>query len=208
MIGRIATWIFYAVFFFLVGVWAGPRLPAVDGIVASIVGWGYDTVGGLQKWALADDPAKPAEPAQPAAPAAPEAPKTPEAPHGQPAATPSDLQDAREAWGKGDVAGAMAAYEDFLLRNPDDIDARGEYGNALYTAGRFPEAARVFYDVALRLHAKGETAKAKALEPAVRRGDAALADELVKLLAGGGTHSSNDSMKMAPGQDVIRVAVQ
>lgn len=200
MIGRIATWIFYAVFFFLVGVWAGPRIPAVDGVVASIVGWGYDTVGGLQRWALAGDPAKPAEPAAPQAPA-----EHPEAP-AQPAAAPVDLQTAREAWNRGDVAAAIAAYEDFLLQNPDDVDARGELGNVLYAAGKFPEAAKVYFDVALRLHAKGETAKAKALEPAVRRGDAALADDLARQLAGPASHSSNDPQHMAPGQSLIRVA--
>lgn len=202
MIGRIATWIFYAVFFFLVGVWAGPRLPAVDGVVASIVGWGYDAVGGLQKWALAGDPKKPAEPA----PAAPAAPASPAAPAEQPAAAPADLQTAREAWGRGDVAAAIAAYEDFLLQNPGDVDARGELGNVLYAAGKFPEAAKVYFDVATRLHAKGETVKAKALEPAVRRGDAALADELARLLAGGATHSSNEPTTIAPGQSLIRVA--
>lgn len=191
MIGRIATWIFYAVFFFLVGVWAGPRLPSLDGMVASVVDLGYRGIARVQEWAISDNPEKPAEKA-PAAAAVPAA---------------GELAAARDAYARGDVAGAIAAYEEFLRQSPDDVDARGELGNVLYSAGRFPEAARVFHETALALLKRGDAAKARALEPAIRRGDAMLADDLLKRLAEPSS-ASGENLHMPAGQSAVTVAVR
>lgn len=190
MIGRFATWIFYAVFFFLVGVWTGPHLPAFDGVLGSMADWGYRGIARIQEWALSDDGKAAVE-----------------TPVETPAAVPGELETAREAYARGDIGAAIAAYEEFLRQSPDDIDARGELGNVFFAAERFADAARAYYEVAVVLLKRGEADKARALEPAIRRGDPMLADELVKALATNAAPATG-AMTMPAGQDVVRVAVR
>lgn len=211
MIGRIATWLFYAVFFFLVGVWASPRMPTLDGVVASVFDLGYRGVLTIQEWALASTPEDPAKeaPAAPAAPANPApavpAPANPAPAVPAPLPAAADLSAARAAFAGGDITGAIAAYEEFLRGHADDLDARGELGNVLYAAQRFAEAARVYFDTAVALIARGDVARARALEPAIRRGDAALADDLLKRL---GAPTNASAPAMPAGQSAVSATVQ
>lgn len=188
MIGRIATWLFYAAFFFLIGVWAGPRLPGADGIFSAAFDWGYGVIAGFQEWAVGDEPK--AEPEKPV----------------KVATIPEAMQTARDAFAAGDTQAAIAAYQDILLQDPDNLDARGELGNVLFAAGRNEDAAKAFYDVAIRMLQRGDVAGARALEPAVRGGSQELADKLSQMLNESGHSDAGMPMKMASGQTTVRVA--
>jgi tetratricopeptide (TPR) repeat protein len=87
---------------------------------------------------------------------------------------------ARRALGvcAGNVSEAIALYQNLLKAKPDDVDARGELGNVLLSAGRLQEAGQTFFDAAVRFARAGDAERARALAPAVRRADPALADKL------------------------------
>ncbi len=63
------------------------------------------------------------------------------------------LQAARQAYWRGDLAGAEEQYKALLAAFPAEVDVRGELGNLYYSRGRYDEAA-VYYgeigDIALR----------------------------------------------------------
>ena len=88
------------------------------------------------------------------------------------------LDSARSAFARGDVSEAISLYQYLLARKPDDVDARGELGNVLLSAGRLQEAGEAYYQTAVRLARSGDGARARALVPIVRRNDPALADKL------------------------------
>lgn len=172
MIGRISTWVFYAIFFFALGVWAGPRMPGIGDLGAKFADIAWSGIERVQAWAIGGMPEEP-KPAEPTPPAVVETPAMPAA----------DLNTAREAYARGDIGGAIDAYRAYIAANPQAIDARGELGNVLYGAGRLNEAAEEYYAVAIALIAAGDMTRARTLEPAIRRGNPTLADDLVKKLA-------------------------
>lgn len=141
-------------------------------------------------------PARTAEPAPVAAApaAAPQrpAPPPPAAPTPAPTAAapapaappPADgLALARAANARGDIAGAIRAYDALIAAQPDDAALRGELGNVYWSAGRLQDAARAYHAAALVSIAAGRLDDAARLEGAVRKGDAALADDLARRLA-------------------------
>lgn len=172
VIGRIATWLFYAIVFFMLGAWAGPRLPAIGDLAGRGVDVGMAGIDAIQRWALGGGESAPA--AQPAAQPA----QTPAATPAEAAVASAARDAARQAYGEGDFDRAIAAYRALVAATPDDLDLRGELGNVLYATGRLPEAAHEYAEVATRLVDAGFGDRAAALLPAIRAGDPALADAL------------------------------
>ena len=169
MIARLMTWLFYAVVFFLLGAWVGgfsPGLRALlrQGVQTSEYGareiyrWANNSIGKSSAPETADAPA----------PVVAAPPPTPQ----------GTLDSARSAFARGDVSEAISLYQAILAQKPDVVDARGELGNVLLSAGRLQEAAEAYYETAIRLARSGDSARARALVPVVRRNDPALADKL------------------------------
>ncbi|MBV5264440.1 tetratricopeptide repeat protein [Pinisolibacter aquiterrae] len=206
MLARIFTRLFYAVIFFGLGVWAAPHLGGASRWIDEGVASTRD--GAVALWAWAEEtfspagfkPSPPAPARDPAAKPAPAVVPTPSAPApvvasptmpAKPApsaatvapAETDALADARAAYARGDVAGAIRAYEDLLVDRPNDATAAGELGNVLWANGRHADAAASYHRAAVALIAQGRKAEAEALTAPIRAGDAALADDLVRRLA-------------------------
>lgn len=203
MIARVSTWLFYAIVFFFLGVWASPHVPSVRETMnrgwEGVKGWAQGTIATPtmrgENVAAKEAPAAPAAPA-PAAPAvqapsapaaAPKAPERAAAPTASAPATQAAPQTtvmrARLAFADGDVARAIGLYRERVRQAPDDADAMGELGNVLLTSGRLQEAAQSFYEAGLVMLKRGDLARAQALAPIVRRGNGALADDLDRQIA-------------------------
>lgn len=156
MIARISTAIFYAIVFFLLGVWSAGRLPPLKSTVENGADWVITSVKSIGQ----QKPAKLAA-----------------------AAGKNELDAARVAFGRGDLTAAVAAYSAVVKAHPDDIDAQGELGNVYFNAGRLKDAASSFHAAALLMVTAGDPVRARLLEPAIRTGDPALADDLIAVLA-------------------------
>lgn len=156
MIARISTAIFYAIVFFLLGVWSAGRLPPLKSTVENGADWVITSVKSIGQ----QKPTKLAA-----------------------AAGENELDSARAAFARGDLTAAIAAYSLVLKANPNDIDAQGELGNVYFNAGRLKDAASTFHAAALLMVTVGDPGRARLLEPAIRTGDPALADGLLALLA-------------------------
>lgn len=200
MLARVFTRLFYAAVFFALGVWAAPSIGGFGGLIDSGLAAGSRGLDGLWAWAegtvAVTPPAKTTAAALPAQPAPVAAAPTP-APVAVPAPTPAKpaasvpptppavdpLVVARAANARGDVAGAIRAYDELVAAHPDDVALRGELGNVYWSAGRLQDAAKAFHGAALVLIAARRFDEATRLEGAVRKGDAALADDIVRRLA-------------------------
>lgn len=164
MIARIVTYLFYAVVFFLFGVWSSDHLRPLSADL--------DRAGRMvvRETNAAWDWARRTAPGQVAAPKVSES----------PAAT---LDAARAAFERGDLSAAIDGYTAFLASHPDDPDPLGELGNVYFNSGRTVEAAAAFHQAAITLIARGNRARAAALVPAVRLGAPELAADLERRLA-------------------------
>jgi len=170
MIARLTTWLFYAVVFFLLGTWVGGFSPGLRALLRQ--GAEQAQAGGEQIYRWANSSIGKTATPEPAATAAPDASPTP------PPAPQGTLDSARSAFARGDVSEAISLYHSLLAQKPNDVDARGELGNVLLSAGRLQEAAEAYYETAIRLARSGDSARARALAPVVRRNDPALGDKL------------------------------
>lgn len=137
--------------------------------------------------APAPAPVQPAAPAKVATPAPAPAPTAAPAPAAKPAAAPmasaaEAVERARAAWGRGDTAGAIRAYEEAAASRMDDIALNGELGNAYWSLGRQAEAAKAYHRAAVAMIATGRAEEAGRLVDPIRKGDAALADDLTRRL--------------------------
>jgi len=92
--------------------------------------------------------------------------------------TEDGLSTARTAFAEGNVNAAIEGYRAIIAKTPDDIAARGELGNVLYSAGMFAEAAQTYYEVANMAIEKNQIEVAEALLPAVSEGNPMLANQL------------------------------
>ena len=166
MIARVTTWLFYAVVFFFLGVWASPHVPSVRETMnkgwESAKLWAQGTIATPTMRGETVAPAPTATPTQPAT-----------------------VARARAAFAAGDVNRAVAIYRERIRETPSDLDAMGELGNVFLTSGRLQEAAQAFYDVGVALVKRGDLARAQAMTPIVRRGNGALADDLERQIAQG-----------------------
>ncbi len=93
-------------------------------------------------------------------------------------ASEDQLNQARDAYAKGDVDGSVAAYKEYLKKNPSNADAYGELGNVYYTAGKLPEAAQSYYDAANQLVAQKQMDRVNDLMPVIGQINPALANDL------------------------------
>jgi len=84
---------------------------------------------------------------------------------------------------RGDVSGAIRAYDELITKRPDEASLRGELGNVYWSAGRLQDAAKSYHGAPTVLIAARRIDEATRLEPVVRKGDAALADDLARRLA-------------------------
>ncbi len=197
MLARIFTRLFYAAVFFALGVWAAPAIRGFGGIIDDGLTAGSSAFDGLWSWAestIASTPqawnptstTRPAAPATAASSAPAAAPRAAvPAPAAQAPAAPAKvdpLEGARAAAGRGDVSGAIRAYEDLIAKRPDDTALRGELGNVYWSAGRLQDAAKAYHAAALALLAAGRRDDAARLEVPIRKGDAGLADDLQRRL--------------------------
>lgn len=185
MLARIFTRLFYAAIFFALGVWAAPSIGGFGGLIDSSIAAGSQGFDRLWSWAESTISTAPAPTAPVAVPAAAPTPlsrpaSTAVAPQASPA--PS-LDVARAAAVRGDVSTAVQAYETLIAERPSDVALRGELGNVYWSAGRLQDAARAYHAAATVLLAAGRADDARRLEPIVRKGDVALADDLVRRLA-------------------------
>lgn len=175
MLSRIFVGLFYALVFFALGAWAGHRVPtlratldqgaaAVSESAGRLWAWAQGTVGsdGTADGPKVDDAARPAV----------------------------SLAAARAMFAKGNVSESIAAYQALLQARPADADAWGELGNVYHSSGRLQDASRAFYEAATRVLDKGDVARARALEPAVRANAPALADELQRRIEQAGAGAS------------------
>jgi thioredoxin-like negative regulator of GroEL len=105
--------------------------------------------------------------------------KVPTGPFGK-SSSEEKVASAREAFGRGDVEGAIALYNEAIKNNAGDPDARGELGNVYYMTGRLPEAAQAYYDAAKLLLDKKELDRVDALLPVIAQVNPMMADELTQ----------------------------
>ena len=185
MLARIFTRLFYAAIFFALGVWAGPRLGDFGGLFDGVLDAGRSGYEQLWTWAestISTTPTKPTPAStvesRKATAAAPAVMPTP-----RPLAT---VEAARAAHSRGDVSTAIRLYDELVAADTADAGLRGELGNVYWAAGRLQDAARAYNAAALVLLAARRFDDAGRLEPAVRKGDPALADELARRLAEAG----------------------
>lgn len=92
------------------------------------------------------------------------------------------LNQAREAYSRGDADAAIRSYTEFLGKNPDSIDGHGELGNVYYMTGRLQEAAQAFFEAGKRMIDQNQAERAQALLPSIGQGNPALAGELQQKL--------------------------
>ncbi len=191
MLARVLTRLFYAAVFFALGVWAAPSIGGLGGMIDSSLAAGSRGFDSLWSWAegtvsVTPPPTKTAatSPTAPA-PAATATPAPVKAAAVAPTLAPTDepLTVARAANARGDVAGAIRAYDALVAERPNDVVLRGELGNVYWSAGRLQDAAKAYHGAALVLIAARRLDEAARLEGAVRKGDAGLADDIARRLA-------------------------
>ena len=88
------------------------------------------------------------------------------------------LAAARDAFAAGDINAAVAGYRELIAANPNDIAARGELGNVLYTVGAFSEASQAYFEAASLAIEQNQIEVAEALFPAIIEGNPMLASAL------------------------------
>ena len=88
------------------------------------------------------------------------------------------LAMARDAFAAGDINGAVAGYREIIAANPNDIAARGELGNVLYTVGAVSEASQSYFEAASLAIEQNQIEVAEALFPAIIEGNPMLASAL------------------------------
>ena len=185
MLARIFTRVFYAAIFFALGVWAAPSIGGFGGLIDSSIAAGSRGFDHLWSWAESTISSAPAPTAPVAVPAvAPTPLSKPASTVVVPPATPAPSLDvARAAAVRGDVTAAVQAYEALIAERRSDAALRGELGNVYWSAGRLQDAARAYHGAATVALVAGRVDDARRLEPIIRKGDVALADDLVRRLA-------------------------
>ena len=178
MASWIGTRVFYAIVFFLFGAWVAsesPKMQDVMGQVSEIGSQGFEKMRIWTSSTLSHSASTSEKPNEAAAEAV--------APAAAPAG-PGLLLNARAAYARGDILGAINAYRNYIDRNPGSMEARGELGNVYFTSGRQRDAAQIFFEAAIMKLNGGDAEGAMTLAGPVRQGDAALADDLERRIVG------------------------
>ncbi len=179
MASWIGTRVFYAIVFFMFGAWVASMSPEMKGVMRQASEIGSQGFEKMRIWTSNSLTPRAGTPEERKG-AAPEAVAPVAAP-----AVPDLLVNARAAYARGDILGAINAYRDYIDRNPGSIEARGELGNVYFTSGRLRDAARIFYEAAIMKLNGGDAEGAKTFLGPVRQGDGALADDLARRIATG-----------------------
>ncbi len=190
MLARLMTWVFYAVVFFLLGAWVGGFSLGLRALMRE--GAQEAQVGGEIVWRWARITISEARAPAPGA--------------AEPTAKDL-LQSPRAAFARGDIDQSISLYQELLKKEPGDVDARGEFGNVLFGAGRLQEASRTYYETALRLAQASDGERARALEPIIRRNAPQLADRLeneLNALAVSGNRAPTPRATEAMAKDLLR----
>ncbi|MDR3395783.1 MAG: tetratricopeptide repeat protein [Parasulfuritortus sp.] len=98
-------------------------------------------------------------------------------------ASEDQLNLARDSYAKGDVDASVAAYREYIKKNPSNADAHGELGNVYYTAGNLPEAAQSYYDAANLLIDQKQLDRVNDLMPVIGQINPSLANDLGSKMA-------------------------
>jgi tetratricopeptide (TPR) repeat protein len=93
-------------------------------------------------------------------------------------ASEEPLNQARDAYARGDAIAAVNAYQAYIKKHSDSADARGELGNVYYSEGNLTEAAQVYYDAANLLIAQKKVDQAARLATIIAQINPGLANEL------------------------------
>ena len=88
------------------------------------------------------------------------------------------LAAARDAFAAGDINAAVVGYRELIAAKPNDIAARGELGNVLYTVGAFSEASQAYFEAASLAIEQNQIEVAEALFSAIIEGNPMLASDL------------------------------
>lgn len=140
--------------------------------VAVVAGLGY--YGYTQQWHKAITDSSPAKELM--GTAAPQAPVP-----AQLAAAPTSgdpMIDARSAFARGDINGAVNGYRAQLQRNPDDLNALGELANVYYAVGMLPHASQAYFELANKAIAQNRGDIAENLMPVLMQTNPFLASEV------------------------------
>jgi TolA-binding protein len=96
------------------------------------------------------------------------------------------LNQARDAFAKGDIQTAVTTYKDYIKKNPSNSDASGELGNVYFSVGSLPEAAQSYYDAADLLIGQKQLDRVNEMIPVIGQINPALANELSAKMAKAG----------------------
>jgi tetratricopeptide (TPR) repeat protein len=110
----------------------------------------------------------------------------PDGPFGK-GASQDQLNLARDSYAKGDLDTSVAAYKEYIKKNPANADADGELGNVYFTTGKLPEAAQAYYDAAKLLIDQKQPERVVELMPVIAQVNPALANDLSMKLAQAGS---------------------
>jgi hypothetical protein len=86
--------------------------------------------------------------------------------------------DARSAFARGDINGAVTSYRAQLQRNPDDLNALGELANVYYAVGMVPYASQAYFELANKAIAQNRGDIAENLMPVLMQTNPFLASEV------------------------------
>ncbi len=102
-------------------------------------------------------------------------------------ASEDQINLARDAYAKGDMDASIAAYKDYIKKNPANADADGELGNIYFTIGKLPEAAQAYYDAGKLLLDQKQPERVAELLPVIAQGNPSLANDLSMKMAQAGS---------------------
>jgi thioredoxin-like negative regulator of GroEL len=115
-------------------------------------------------------------------------------------ASDAELNQARDAYEKGDVAAAVNGYKAYLAKTPGNADAHGELGNIFYATGNIPEAGLAYYNAANLLIDQKQPDRADALMPLISQINPALASDLSARLAQATEQPADNNEPPNPGE--------
>jgi len=88
------------------------------------------------------------------------------------------LNEARMAYGKGDVKLSIKKYNELVELENHEADFYGELGNVYYATGNWDKAGASYYEAAIRLIDKGQIAQVDYLQKVIQGLDAERAGKL------------------------------
>lgn len=97
-------------------------------------------------------------------------------------ATTNKSDNAREAFARGDIDGAVSLYQKRIKRNSKDVEAHQELGNVYYSTGRLPQAAQAYTEAVNLMIEKKEFDDVDPMLSVIAEFNPRKADELIRKL--------------------------